>query len=341
MIVRIKGVKRVRAKGHIYHYHRKTMTRLPGAPGSAEFMARLRTCSNGSPAPGSLGSLGGLIALYRASPEFLGLAASSRRKYQDVFDELATLDAMPLAQVTGEFLYGLRDDIGGRSRANRVLSVLRLVFAWGIRRDKCKENPAASVEAIRRPRTAPVVNRPWRWEEVAAVLDAAPPWLRVPIAIAAYTGLRESDVLAATWACYDGNAFETRAQKTGVPTWVPAHSRLRAVLDAAPRSSSLIVLGARGQPISRSRLTTAFFDLLRQLRDEGRVGAGLSFHGLRHTLGTALAEAGCDPPTIAAVLGHASTRSSEHYSRTANRRRMAEVAIDRLENQTENHDTRR
>lgn len=48
----------------------------------------------------------------------------------------------------------------------------------------------------------------------------------------------------------------------------------------------------------------------------GKVQPGLSFHGLRYTQGTKLAEAGCDAPTIAAVLGQATTKIAEHYPRT-------------------------
>ena len=144
-------------------------------------------------------------------------------------------------------------------------------------------------------------------------------------------GLRESDVLRVTWICYDGSAFETRTQKTNMPVWVPAHYRLRDILNTAPRVSTNIVVGARRRPIGRSALTTSFFNLLRTLREAGRIGPGLSFHGLRHTVGTALAEAGCDPPTIASVLGQATTQMAEHYSRHANRRHHAAAAIERIE----------
>jgi hypothetical protein len=59
----------------------------------------------------------------------------------------------------------------------------------------------------------------------------------------------------------------------------------------------------------------------------GPVQRGLSFHGLRHTLGTTLAEAGYDAATIAAVLGQATTMA-EHYSRTARRKHLVDAAIE-------------
>lgn len=339
MIVRLKGVKRVKSKGKTYYYHRKTMTRLPGVPGSSDFTAALFRLRNHPTSARSADTFGGLLALYKSSPEFEALAPATRSKYQATFDELKPLDGMPLGLVTNEFLYAWRDKKAkerSRSFANFGVIVFRLLFTWGKRRGKCKANPALDVELIRKPRNAPVKNRPWRPEELETVLTAALPWMRVPVAIAAYTGLRMSDVARVRWQCYDGVAFETRTKKTNMPVWIPTHSRLREILDAAPREHDQIVVGAYGRPIGQSGLSTEFFRLLKRLRDDGKVGAGLSFHGLRHTLGTALAEAGCDPPTIAAVLGQATSKMAEHYSRRADRRGLVRAAFDKLENQTEN-----
>jgi integrase len=85
-------------------------------------------------------------------------------------------------------------------------------------------------------------------------------------------------------------------------------------------------------------LRSSFFRLIRKLVQEGKVGPGLSFHGLRHTLGTALAEAGCDTPTIAAVLGQATTAMAEHYSKNAKRKHLVGAAIDRIEERDRNEE---
>jgi integrase len=333
MIVRLKGVKVARAKGRVYYYHRATMTRLPGTPGSAEFVAKLRALDTGPPPSVPPDTLGGLIAVYRASPEFLTHAPRTRYDYQRVFDGIRKLDGMPLAEVTTDFLYELRDDLASRSRsaANTTLKVLRLLFSWGMKRGRCAANPAAAVDAIRRPRDAKLVNRPWRRDEVDQVLAEATPWLRVAVALAAYTGLRQGDVARVTWACYDGRSFETRTQKTGRLVWIPAHRRLCEILEPLPRTSLTIVLGARGRPMTAEVLRNAFFRLIRRLVAEGKIAPGLSFHGLRHTLGTFLAEEGCDVATIAFILGHAKTATTEGYTKTANRRELAGAAMARLE----------
>jgi integrase len=245
---------------------------------------------------------------------------------------------VPLGAISGKRVYELRDQLKtkhSRSAANGVLKLLRILFDWGLRRDLCDVNPAVKVDNIRRPKDAKVVNRRWRDDELESVLELAPPWLRVAIAVAAYTGMRESDVARVTWNKYNGCEFETRQVKTGGPIWVAARYRLREILDATPRVSAQIVVGVRGRPMSANALGSRFFDWLKSL-PAGTLEPGLSFHGLRHTLGTRLAEAGCDAATIACVLGQKTTQMAEHYSRTARRHHLATAAIARIEERDRN-----
>jgi integrase len=255
------------------------MTRLPGPPGSEEFMTKLRAL-NGTLPTGSLpGTLAALIDAYRASPEYLDLAPGSKRQYGKALSHLKGLGGAPITAITPQRLYELRDQLKtrySRSAANAVLKLLRILFDWGSKRDFCDANPAAKVDKVRRPKDAKVVNRRWRDDELETVLELAPPWLRVAIAIAAYTGMRESDVARVTWKKYNGCEFETRQVKTGDPIWVAAHYRLREILDAAPRVSPQIVVGVKGRPMSANTLGSRFFDFLQNFaRGRGRAGPQL------------------------------------------------------------------
>jgi integrase len=335
MIVRIRGVKRVRSKGRIYHYHRATMARLPGEPGSTAFQAALERLNRGASAQSLPGTLGALVSVYRASPEFLQRSARTRQIYDEAFDYLRPIAGMPLIQVDAGFLYGVRDKAAAQRKrwfANALVRVLRLLFAWAMKRGHAERNPAVAVEQIAASRNAPVRNRPWRPDELDVVMAEAPAWMRTAIALGAYAGLREADMMRATWSSYDGTAIEIRQQKTGRSVWVPAHSSLREILDAAPRVSPVILVGAKGTPFAnRGSFQSQFFKLIRRLKAEGKISPGLSFHGLRHTLGTALAEEGCDPRTIASILGQSSDAIANHYSRNADRRGLAGAAIAKLE----------
>lgn len=91
------------------------------------------------------------------------------------------------------------------------------------------------------------------------------------------------------------------------------------------------MVGAKGKPFTQSGFQTRLFPLLKDLRNAGKIGRGLTFHGLRHTVERKLAEAGCDARTIASILGHKTTAMAEHYSQQADRRHLAKVAIAKLE----------
>jgi integrase len=57
--------------------------------------------------------------------------------------------------------------------------------------------------------------------------------------------------------------------------------------------------------------------LIRKLEAKGRVGVGLTVHGLRHSVATRLREAGFDKQTIADFLGQETTGMVGYYSRDA------------------------
>jgi len=230
----------------------------------------------------------------------------------------------------------VRDKAFGKRKrrfANYVLQVLSRLFNWGRSRGLAEDNPAADVETIRRPRDARTVNRRWSDAEFKTVMEAASEGMRIAIGLGGYIGFREGDAITVAWSRYDGLAFEVSQGKTGAPLWVPVHREFKTLLDAwkSRRSSPIIVVGAKGRPYTQTGFQTMFFGLLRRLRSEGKIGEGLSFHGLRHTVGNRLAEAGCAPATIAAMLGQRTTAMAEHYSRAADRKHLVRAAVSKLE----------
>jgi len=92
-----------------------------------------------------------------------------------------------------------------------------------------------------------------------------------------------------------------------------------------------MVLGARGRPFTSSGFRARFFKLIRDQKAKGAVGAGLTFHGLRHTATKNLLDAGCDPRTVMAITGHRSEAAFSVYAKEADQRRRAKEGIARLE----------
>src|SRR5262249_10288541 len=59
-----------------------------------------------------------------------------------------------------------------------------------------------------------------------------------------------------------------------------------------------------------------------------------SFHGLRKAASVRLAEAGCTPHEIAAITGHASLKEIVRYTQTADRKRLAKTAMEKVKRRT-------
>lgn len=338
MLIRVKHVHAVRAaNGKTYYYHRPTRLKIRAEPGTIEFLREVEALNARVAIQQPVGgTLGALVAAYVASPEFADLSPATRASYRRVFDWLEPIRDMPLTQIDAPFVRALRDKAmkgSGRWLANYVVAVTGLTFAWGIPHRFAEANPAASVPRLKRPRGAPVANRAWTTAELEAVLDAAHPGIRRAVALGAYAGLREADALALRWSSLSGGALRLVQSKTGDRVVLPLHARLSALLTPSGAKDEHVVTGQRGRALTGAGFRAIFFGLLRKLKAEGRVGEGLTFHGLRHTVAVALAEAGASTRDIMAVTGHRTEAMVATYVEGAETERRARSAIRRLEKQ--------
>jgi len=341
MIVRVKGIKKVRSKGRIYYYHRATKTRINVPRDSAEFVTevarldKLAEATKLNPADKKIPStLGWLIALYKSpsNAKWLQLSERSKADYEKVFDYLKPLDAMPLAELSGIVVKGIHAKAYARHKrrfANYVLQVLKLLCNWAIP-DHLTVNPAMGIEMIARPKSLPKANRAWTDQECTTVLGEANGGLEVAIALGMFACLRIDKAHQIPWTAYDGKAIAWQ-HKTDQENWLPAATELRRILDATPGVATTIVTSTKGRPYRPGSLDKAFRALILRLQAEGKVASGLTFHGLRHTAGKQLADLGADVRTIAAMLGHKSLKMAIHYSEEADRRRRARAAVTALE----------
>lgn len=328
--MRVRGIKKVRAaSGKVYYYDRATKERI--AP------ERLRSPRR----PGkSIGTVGALVAAYKASPEFAQLAERTRSDYQHVFDWLKRIGDMPVFQLDGAAMLAIRDEAFAQKKrrfANHVTQVIGTVMNWGRPRKLSAGNPLAGQRGVKiaRPKEMPRANRPWSDAEAEAVLSAATNGLLLGIALACEAGMRGGDIVRVTWAIYDGVNLEWKQGKTGDDVWLPATRELRRLLDNAPRVAPTIVTSIYGRPLTEAGLRKAFRTLILRLQREGKVAPGLTLHGRRHTLGDTLADLGADPRMISAVLGHRHVASSAPYTAGADRKRAAAAAVHLLETERE------
>jgi len=342
--IRVPGVKVYKSRGKLYAYHRKTGERIRAPFGTAAFLAEIEHLDKTQPPDPTPGTLGALIHAYRRSPEFLELAERTRRDYQKVFDYLRPLDSDPVLMMTAVQVIEIRDaafQAHKRRFANYTVQVLRIIQTWGATRGLIEINAAAGVALLRRPRGTPKANRAWSDDEFPTVLDAATGGLKVAVALGGFAGMREGDAIRVQRSADDGAWLRWTQRKTGNLVELPVHPELRRILDdaygvhadAAVKPLTLVV-GLRGRPYTSNGFQRMFFGLIRRLEDEGKVRAGLTFHGLRHTAGKLLADQGVDPRTIAALLGHKTLQMAAHYSDEADRKKRAAAAVAKLRPRT-------
>lgn len=170
---------------------------------------------------------------------------------------------------------------------------------------------------LRTPRRLP---RALTAEEVTALLGSLRTTRDLAMAgLMLYCGLRSCEVLALQVTDVDiGGRWLLVSGKGGKQRRVPLDGELAAILNSyllgeRPDTdvAALFVVAkgpTRGQPLTPAGLRTIF----RYHRQTAGVPAGAP-HALRHTFGTALAEAGVDLAVMQALLGHAHVDTTAGY----------------------------
>jgi integrase len=322
MIVRLKHVKRVTAKGRTYWYHRVTNERLPDdrearAARVLEVNATLKGTTAHKIAPGSLADV---ITQYKRSGGFRELRERTRKNYTPYLELLrATWGEVPVYKIERHHIIRLQEKyFDTPAKANMIVSILRIVLDFAVDRNKRTGNPAVR---IKRFKTGPG-HKPWSQGAQDRFLSVAPPMMVAGFMLALYTGQRLGDVIAMSWHDYDGKRIKVVQSKTGEKLSITAHDDLKEVLDAMERVSPIILTTVTGKPFEASNFGKS---IKRALKAAGF--NALSTHGLRYTAASKLAEIGLSAKLIGSITGHRSLAMIEKYSRGANQEIMADAAI--------------
>ena len=243
--VRVKGIKRYRSRGRWYVYHRASGKRIEAEYGTPAFFVELAALDRSVLRQAALpGTLGQMLAAYRASPTFGDLASSTQTEYGRLMNLLRPIADMPLIELTPPFVAGLRDRVAkrhGRRQANYLLSVLSVSCEHGREHGMLRENPVKGIRRVRRDRDAPRANRPWSEAERRVVLERAPEQLKVPIALAMFSGLRKGDVLRLSKASIRDGRIWRRTSKTGYEMSIPLHPGLQSILSSAKTHNAITI----------------------------------------------------------------------------------------------------
>ena len=341
MRVRLKGInsktkKLANSKTVTYWYAWKGGPRLPGSPGSPEFMAAYNDAVATKRKPPA-GVLLSLMAGYQESEDFKSLSARSRADYvKQILKIEAEFGDFPIAALAdrrtrGEFLaWRDRLAVASRRQADYAFQVLARILSWSRDRGLIAVNPCERCGRLYRATRAEFV---WSDADEAAFLARAPAHLHLALLLALWTGQRQGDLLKLAWSAYDGERIRLRQGKTGVRVVVPVGAPLKAALDSTERKSPIVLVNSDGHPWTPDGFRSSW----RKAVERAGI-AGLTFHDLRGTAVTRLALAGATEAEIVTLTGHTlrDVRSilDAHY--LARDPALGESAIRKLERRTKN-----
>ncbi|MGA7329056.1 MAG: tyrosine-type recombinase/integrase [Rhodomicrobium sp.] len=339
-IMRVKGIKRYRhpKTGIEYCYHRATGKRIEEPFGTGAFSMRLAQldaeAKGRAEEKAKAGTLRSLILDYRQSEKFTDLKPRTRKDYDKVFAFLEPILDQSLAFFDTATVIALRNRWSkerGRRFVNYSRSVLSIVFRHGVDELIVKVNPVEDVRPVQKDKNATPLNRKWEPEERAAVWEVCPVHLKLPLAIGLMTGMREGDVLALKRDVVKDGRITILTAKRKVPIDIPISREIReALAGQLPHTAITLCATSRGTPWTTDGFRASFFKLLRSLKEAGKIGSGLTFHGLRHTAASVMAENGASAEDISAVLGWKNSAMAMHYAETADRSRRTKATITKL-----------
>lgn len=303
----------------VYYYHRATNTRLPGEPGSTEFLKVYAEAEQVTPK--DVGNINALIRDYLQSVRFERRAASTQREYRRMLTEIEKrfgklpAKALESPRVRGVFI-DYQEEIGrDRPReADNRLSVLSAVLSYAAAKGRIKDNPIKGFERIYDADRSELI---WSAADIATFMQAAPLELQQALILAIHTGQRYGDLIRLRWIDYTGEHISLKQNKTQARVTIHASGALRRMLDGMDRRGPYILTRADGRPwftpandkelgkqwaahMERCGLRPSHYSDLPKAGKRKH----LRFNDLRGTAVTLLSEAGNGIPQICAVTGH-------------------------------------
>jgi integrase len=189
---------------------------------------------------------------------------------------------------------------------------------------------ADPTHGIKLPKVKTEHRRPWTDAEIEQYETTHPigSKARLAFALGLFTIQRLGDVRRMGPQHVRNGEITVRQSKTGTGLTLPILPKLQAVIDATPCQHMTFLVTKSGRPYSSNDLSGQF----REWCNEAKLPKGCTFHGLRATGCTKLADNGCSTHEIAAWSGHMSLREVERYTKSANQKRLAASAMARIAN---------
>jgi integrase len=335
--IRLKYVQAwVDRDGRPHHYFRRPgfpRVRLPGLPGSVEFMKAYEGALAVAPRPvgealrSRPGSVSAAIAGYYQSRAFRTLTGGTPSMRRAILERFRSEHGdKPIALLPKEFVVAVLDRMEPFA-ARSWLKALRHVMGFCLEHGLMRHDPTAGIKLKAAPTAG---HHTWSHDEIEQYEARHPigTKARLALALGLYTAQRRGDVIRMGRQHIRDGVLTVRQQKTGAALAIPVHADLQAIIDATPTGHLTLLVTKAGKSYAGNGLSEQF----RVWCNEAGLPPRCVFHGLRKAALTRLADAGCSTHEIAAISGHKSLRLVEHYTKAADQARLARSAMARIGN---------
>lgn len=315
---------RYRAKGRPTYYFK---TR-PGQPGWREELEKATSGAAIEPAVRTShrtkpGTISALIAVYYGTPEFTGLAASSKNTYRNMLERFReTYGDKQVATLTRAHIKAIIGSMSATpAAANNLLDRLRMLMKLAMDDDWRADDPTYRVRGFKITGDG---FHTWSEEDIDAYCKVHPPGssARLAMALMLYTGQRRSDMVNMGWQHVSGDRIRVSQMKTDAMLSIPIHPELASLLAQTPRTNLPFLLTQFGKPFTAN----GFGNRMRKWCTTANL-AECTSHGLRKAAARRLAEAGCSNKEIMAITGHQTDKEVTRYTKAADQKKLADRAM--------------
>jgi integrase len=285
------------------------------------------------------GTIAWLFEKYYDSSWFLKLDPDTRKVRRRILNRICKrIGNAQYAGLEPRDIARLRDEKRETPEsANSIVKTLRQIFKWACDPEYkfARKNPARDVKYLKS--NNPEGHIPWE-ESDARKFEARHPLgtkARLLFDLMMYLGVRISDAVSLGLHMeQDGKLVFTEFKgrnHTPKQHKLPILPPLRASIDAYYETNArypVFIVTQGGKPHETAKALGNYFARQCRLAD---IREGLSAHGIRKLAAIRCAEAGATVNELMALFGWATERQAVHYTRRANRRKLEETAITKLD----------
>jgi integrase len=302
--------------------------RILGKYGSDEFRENYDAAISGQPRvkKGTRpDTLEWLINLHRKSGFWSNLAPSTRVQRDRIFRQvLKTAGKKLVAHVDKQTIVKGRDRRRETpSEARHFVDAMRSLFKWALDSDLVKIDPTVGVKT-KKPDKDGIT--PWTEDDILKFEKRWPRGTRerVMFDIFVYTGLRIGDASVLGKQHVKNGVIAIDTEKTGTRVTIPVLAPLAATLKAGPTGDLTFIATKTGRGMLKNSVGNSFREAARA------AGVDKSPHGIRKAAATHAADNGATEAELEAIFGWVGGAMASHYTREANRKKLAKGAMSKL-----------